>query len=62
MTTFKCPVCKRTFSTRSGYSQHANVCIQVVSSSDENDDDNITMDINETVLESEKSFNSIEVY
>ena len=62
MTNFKYPVCKRTFSIRSGYSQHANVCIQVVSSSDENDDDNITIDINETILESEKSFNSIEVY
>jgi hypothetical protein len=62
MTNFKCPVCKRTFSTRSGYSQHTNVCIQVASSSDENDDDNSTMDINETLLESEKSFNSIEVY
>jgi hypothetical protein len=62
MTNFKCPVCERTFSTRSGYSQHTNVCIQVASSSDENDDDNPTMDINETLLESEKSFNSIEVY
>ena len=62
MTNFKYPVCKHTFSTRSGYSQHANICIQVVSSSNENNDDNITMDINETMLESEKSFNSIEVY
>ena len=62
MTNFKCPVCKRTFSTRSGYSQHTNIYIQVVSSSDENDDDNITIDINETVLENEKSFNSIEIY
>ena len=62
MITFKCSICKRTFSTRSGYSQHANVCIQVISSSDENDDDNPTMDINETLLESEKSFNSVEVY
>ena len=59
MTTFKCSVCKHTFSTRSRYSQHTNVCIEIVSSSDENDDDNITMEI---VLESEKSFNSIEVY
>ena len=62
MTNFKCPVCKYTFSIRSGYSQHVNVCIQVVFNSDENDDDNITMDINETVLESEKFFNSIKVY
>ena len=62
MTNFKCPVCKRTFSTRSGYSQHTNVCIQVASSSDENDDDNPTMDINKTLLESEKSFNLIKIY
>ena len=62
MTNFKCPVCKRIFSTRSEYRQYTNVCIQVASSSDENDDDNSTMDINETLLESEKSFNSIEVY
>ena len=62
MTNFKCPVCERIFSTRSGYSQHTNVCIQVASSSDENNDDNLTININETLLESEKSFNSIEVY
>ena len=62
MTNFKCPVCKHIFSTRSGYSQHANVYIQIVSSNNENDNDNITMDINETMLESEKSFNSIKVY
>ena len=62
MTNFKCPVCKRTFSTRSGYSQHTNVCIQVASSSNENDDNNFTIDINKTLLESEKSFNSIEIY
>ena len=62
MTNFKCSVCKHTFSTRLGYSQHTNICIQVASSSDENNDDNPTIDINETLLESEKSFNSIEVY
>ena len=62
MINFKCLVCKHTFSTWSEYSQYANICIQVVSSSDENDNDNLIMDINETLLESEKSFNSIEVY
>ena len=62
MTNFKCPVCKRTFSTRSGYSQHTNVCIQVASSSNENDDNNFTIDINKTLLESEKSFNLIKIY
>ena len=62
MTNFKCPVCKCTFSIRSGYSQHINICIQVAFSSDENDDNNPTMNINETLLESKKSFNSIEVY
>ena len=61
MTNFKCPVCKHTFSTQSGYSQHTNVCIQVASSSDENNDDNPTIDINETLLESKKSFNSIKI-
>ena len=62
MTNFKCSVCKHTFSIWSGYSQHANICIQVISNSDENDDDNPTIDINETLLESKKSFNSIEIY
>ena len=52
MTNFKCSVCKRIFSTRSGYSQHTNVYIQVASSSDENDNNNSTIDINETLLES----------
>ena len=47
MTNFKCPVCEHTFSTRSGYSQHTNICIQVASNSDENDNNNPTMDINE---------------
>ena len=62
MTNFKCPVCKHIFSTRSGYNQHTNIYIQVASSNDENDNDNSTMDINETLLESEKSFNLIEIY
>ena len=62
MTNFKCPVCECIFSTWSGYSQHTNVYIQVASSSNKNNDDNPTMDINETLLESEKSFNSIEIY
>ena len=62
MTNFKCPVCERTFSTQSGYSQHTNVYIQVVFSSNENNNDNLIMNINETLLESEKSFNSIKVY
>ena len=62
MINFKCPVCECTFSTRSGYSQHTNVCIQVASSSDKNDDDNPIININKTLLESKKSFNSIEVY
>ena len=62
MTNFKCPVYECTFSIQSGYSQHTNVYIQVASSNDENDDDNPIMDINETLLESEKSFNSIEIY
>ena len=62
MTNFKCSVCKCTFSIWLGYSQYTNVYIQIASSSDENNDDNPTIDINETLLESEKSFNSIEVY
>ena len=62
MTNFKCSVCKRTFNTQLGYSQYTNVYIQVAFSSDENDDDNPIININETLLESEKSFNSIEVY
>ena len=62
MTNFKCLVYKYTFSTQSGYSQHTNVYIQVTSSSNKNDDDNPIMDINETLLESKKSFNSIKVY
>lgn len=62
MVNYKCPFCKRTFSSRSGYSQHINVCNP--SSSDESDDDSI-MDINDVSLESEEIFNSInsiEVY
>ena len=62
MTNFKCSVCKYTFSTQSEYSQYTNVCIQVTSSSDKNDNDNPIIDINETLLKSEKSFNLIEVY
>ena len=58
MTNFKCLVCKCIFTTRSEYS----ICIQVASSSDENNNNNPIMDINETLLESEKSFNSIEIY
>jgi hypothetical protein len=37
MVNYKCPFCKRTFSSHSGYSQHINVCNP--SSSDESDDD-----------------------
>ena len=62
MTNFKYPVCKCTFSTWSEYSQYTNIYIQIVSSSDENDDDNPIIDINETLLESKKSFNLIKVY
>jgi len=58
MVNYKCPFCKRTFSSRSGYSQHINVCDQ--SSSDESDDS--IMDINDVSLESEEIFNSIEVH
>ena len=62
MINFKCPVCERTFSTQSGYSQYTNICIQVASSSDENDDNNPIMNINKTLLKSKKSFNLIEIY
>ena len=62
MTNFKCLVCKYTFNTRSEYNQYTNIYIQVTSSSDENDDNNPTIDINKTLLESEKSFNSIKIY
>ena len=57
MVNYKCPFCKRIFSSRSGYSQHINVCNQSIS--DESDDS--IMDINDVSLESEEIFNSIEV-
>ncbi|CAI2190825.1 11043_t:CDS:2, partial [Funneliformis geosporum] len=57
MVNYKCPFYKRTFSSRSGYSQHINICNQSIS--DESDDSII--DINDISLESEDIFNSIEI-
>ncbi|CAI2201161.1 12586_t:CDS:1, partial [Funneliformis geosporum] len=53
---YKYPVCKRTFSSCSGYSQYINICDQSISDAS---DDSI-MDINDVSLESEEIFNSIE--
>lgn len=39
---FKCPICKRTFSRRTAYSQHVQKCIKKI----EVDDDVVEMDTN----------------
>ncbi|CAI2196918.1 13687_t:CDS:2, partial [Funneliformis geosporum] len=57
MVNYKHPFCKRTFSSRSGYSQHVNICDQSISDKS----DNSIMDINNILLESEEIFNSIEM-
>ncbi|CAI2174295.1 11909_t:CDS:2 [Funneliformis geosporum] len=57
MVNYKCSFCERTFSSRSGYSQHVNICDQSII----NESDNSIIDINNILLESEEIFNSIEM-
>ena len=40
---FLCPICKRTFSQRSAYSQHVQKCIKKAEI-DDDDDDDVEMD------------------
>jgi hypothetical protein len=52
---FKCRYCSRTFSNRSGLTQHVNFCIPPESSSDE------STDVNDMSLDSEGFSNASEV-
>ncbi|CAI2194032.1 5632_t:CDS:2, partial [Funneliformis geosporum] len=57
MVNHKCSFCECTFSSRSGYSQHVNICDQSII----NESDDSIMDINDISLEIEEIFNSIEM-
>ena len=50
---FKCPFCPRTFSQRSAYSQHTQICLRKVEVDEEESDSethsiDLTQDINES--------------
>jgi hypothetical protein len=48
---YKCPFCSRTFSTKSGYSQHISICQP--SSSDSSEESSLITDVNNMSLDSE---------
>jgi hypothetical protein len=48
---YKCPFCSRTFSTKSGYSQHTSICQP--SSSDSSEESSLITDVNNMSLDSE---------
>ena len=53
---FKCPICERTFSNRTSYSQHVQKCLkQAESSSDEESNNNSEMDIQSVDNENDNS-------
>ena len=47
----KCPYCSRTFSSKSGYTQHVNRCASVIGSDSESD---LITDVNNMSLDSEE--------
>jgi hypothetical protein len=56
MSSTKCPYCPRTFSSKSGYTQHVSHCLPPL---DESDDDLVT-DVSNMSLDSEKFIHDIE--
>jgi hypothetical protein len=59
MSSIKCPYCPRTFSSKSGYTQHVNRCLPPPDDSDD-DESNLVTDVSNMSLDSEKFIHDIE--
>jgi hypothetical protein len=59
MSSIKCPSCPRTFSSRSGYTQHVNRCLPPIVDSDD-DESNLITDVSNMSLDSEEFMRDIE--
>lgn len=54
MSSLKCPYCPRTFSSKSGYTQHVNRCIPEIVSDNSDNESDLTTNINNMSLDSEE--------
>jgi hypothetical protein len=50
----ECPYCSRTFSSKSGYTQHVNRCAPPVIVSDSDSESDLITDVNNMSLDSEE--------
>lgn len=58
MSSIKCPSCPRTFSSKSGYTQHVKRCLPPIVDSD--DESNLITDVSNMSLDSEEFMRDIE--
>jgi hypothetical protein len=59
MSSIKCPYCPRTFSSKSGYTQHVNHCLPPPDDSDD-DELNLVTDVSNMSLDSKEFIRNIE--
>jgi len=50
---FKCPFCPRTFSQRSAYSQHTQICLRKVEVKEESNSETRSIDLTQNIKESD---------